>query len=241
MIRPGSVASSAASCWSSLSPHGSMSTTGPRFEARIASTASITGSGFMTIPGPPPNGMSSTCRWRSCVKSRRSCAEKPITPRSMARPITPCLKTGPNIAGKIVTMSNLIVSARVLEPEHPVGHDDAPALEVDGDDGVPGRGDQPLDRPLPAHPHVIGGPLQDLVDDAGPGARGGEDLEADHLPVIEVALLQRPLLLVGDFQVATAEELGQRPVVDAAELEHNAGVAVAAPLDLVRAPVEDEL
>ncbi len=31
------------------------------------------GSGLSTMPSPPPKGRSSTVRWRSCVKLRRSC------------------------------------------------------------------------------------------------------------------------------------------------------------------------
>ena len=56
---------------------------------RIWSTAAKNGSGFITIPGPPPNGMSSTTRCRSVVKSRRSCTPTSSTPRPMARPTTP--------------------------------------------------------------------------------------------------------------------------------------------------------
>ena len=40
--------------------------------ASIASSARKIGSGFSTIPGPPPYGTSSTTRCRSVVKSRRS-------------------------------------------------------------------------------------------------------------------------------------------------------------------------
>jgi len=49
-------------------------------------TASPQGSGFMTMPGPPPYGASSTVRCRSWVKSRRSCTARSISPSAMARP-----------------------------------------------------------------------------------------------------------------------------------------------------------
>jgi hypothetical protein len=39
-----------------------------RFKLSIASKS---GSGFSNIPGPPPNGRSSTVLCRSCVQSRR--------------------------------------------------------------------------------------------------------------------------------------------------------------------------
>src|SRR5689334_3441723 len=164
MISPGSLDSSTAMFWSRTSPQGSMSTTGPEFLARIDSTASITGSGFITIPGPPPNGMSSTWRCRSWVCSRRSCASSSSFPRSTARPITPCWNTGPNMPGKMVTTSNLISVAvfRVLDPEQPVGHDDAAGGDVDLDDGVLRRRDQVLDRALPADPDVVRRALEDL-------------------------------------------------------------------------------
>src|SRR5213082_264470 len=72
------------------------------------STASNTGSGFITMPGPPPNGTSSTWRCRSWVKSRRPCVCTSMTPRSTARPTTPWRKTAPNMSGKIVMTSNLM-------------------------------------------------------------------------------------------------------------------------------------
>src|SRR5438034_1470098 len=175
MMSPGSWASSPASRWSSRSPQGSMRMTGPGFVARSDSTASITGSGFMTIPGPPPNGISSTCRWRSCVCSRRSCARSSTRPLSMARPITPCPKTGPNIAGKMVTTSNLIslVSSVVgfVDPQQPVRDHHAAARDIDLEHGVFGGRNQVLDRTFTADPDIVGGPLQHLLDDADVGAR----------------------------------------------------------------------
>ncbi len=50
---------------------------GPRRRRRLPvkdSTASKIGSGFKTIPSPPPKGRSSTTLCRSCVQPRRSCA-----------------------------------------------------------------------------------------------------------------------------------------------------------------------
>src|SRR5260370_42044564 len=85
----------------------------------------------MTMPGPPPNGMSSTCRWRSCEWSRRSCVWTSSIPRSMPRPTTPCSNKCPNIAGKIVTTSNLIeiYYLCILGLDHLVPDHDAPRLE----------------------------------------------------------------------------------------------------------------
>ncbi len=57
------------------------------------------------MPGPPPNGMSSTTRCRSVVWSRRSCTRTSSTPRPAARPTTPSASGACTIAGKMVTMS----------------------------------------------------------------------------------------------------------------------------------------
>ena len=51
-----------------------------------SSSASPQGSGFITMPAPPPYGVSSTVRWRSCVHVRRSWAAKLTVPASIALP-----------------------------------------------------------------------------------------------------------------------------------------------------------
>src|SRR5256886_6573535 len=244
MMSPGSWASSPASRWSSRSPQGSMRMTGPGFVDRSDSTASITGSGFMTIPGPPPNGMSSTCRWRSCVCSRRSCARSSTRPLSMARPITPCPKTGPNIAGKMVTTSNFIslVSSVVgfVDPQQPVRDHHAAARNIDLELGVFGGRIQVLDRTFTADPDIVGGPLQHLLDDADVGARLSHRHESHHLPVVETTLLQRPHLFVRDLEVPASKEVGHRPIVDPAQLDHQARLRLAAPLGLAVATLEHQ-
>ena len=55
--------------------------------AANASTASNSGSGFMSMPWPPPNGASSTVRCLSCVHVRRSCASNAKMPAARARPM----------------------------------------------------------------------------------------------------------------------------------------------------------
>jgi hypothetical protein len=77
--------------------------------ASIASSARKIGSAFRTIPGPPPYGTSSTTRWRSVVNSRRSRTFTSSVPRSIARPRMPAASGCSIIAGKIVTMSKVIV------------------------------------------------------------------------------------------------------------------------------------
>ena len=58
-----------AAAWSNRRPAGLVITTSPSppHRARTACTARYSGSAFITIPGPPPNGTSSTTRWRSVV------------------------------------------------------------------------------------------------------------------------------------------------------------------------------
>src|SRR2546427_3647687 len=192
MMSPGSAASSVARRGSRRSPHGSSRTTGPALWGRIDSTASNTGSGLITMPGPPPNGTSSTCRWRSWVCSRRSCVWSSMIPRSMPRPTTPCSNTGPNMAGKIVTTSNLMVWLRFLDLEQPIGDDHAPCFEAHLQHRVARGWNQVLDLAVAAHPHVVGGPLEDFGNSAQLPARTGLDHQPDHLMVVEVTVVQRP-------------------------------------------------
>src|ERR1700674_4997344 len=243
MISPGFAASSRTSSWSRRSPQGSMRITGPVFSLRIASTASITGSGFITIPGPPPNGMSSTWRCRSWVKSRRSCACSCTTPRSIARPITPCAKTGPNMPGKMVTTSNRINRSipRVLVLEQRVRDHHAAAGDVDLDAGVLRRGDEVLNRAFAADPHIVGGALEDLLDHAEAPAVLGHRGEPYDLPVIEAPGFDGPHRLVRQLEVPASEQLGQGSAVDAVELDHQPWLAFAAPLDLAVASVEQDV
>ena len=71
---------------------------------RSPSSASPHGSGFMTMPAPPPYGVSSTVRWRSWVRSRRSCVRTSMRPDWRALPSSDRSSTR-RTTGKIVTMS----------------------------------------------------------------------------------------------------------------------------------------
>ena len=86
--------------------------------ARMCSAARKNGSGFITIPGPPPYGTSSTTRCRSVVKSRRSWTFRSMTPASTPRATTPSASGWSNIRGKIVTMSNFIADLARRAPIH---------------------------------------------------------------------------------------------------------------------------
>src|ERR1035437_3648878 len=72
-------------------------------------SASANGSGFSTIPSPPPKGRSSTVRCRSCVKARRSCTPTDTSPSASARRSIPFSKKLVKNSGKIVTISKRIL------------------------------------------------------------------------------------------------------------------------------------
>src|SRR5437899_6087072 len=75
------------------------------FSSANASTASKIGSGFSNIPGPPPNGRSSTVLCRSCAQSRNWCNRKSSNPACRAR-LMMLSSSGPaNIAGNKVSTS----------------------------------------------------------------------------------------------------------------------------------------
>src|SRR3990172_5543236 len=149
MIRCFSRASSLATSCVSGRPWGEVRMTrgvAPARCARIASTAAKNGSTFMTMPAPPPYGASSTWRWRSVVKSRRSQTRTSSSPRSRARPIT-LTSRGRKASGKIVTMSILIqpsgLSLSLEETRHGMDND-APGGGIDAHDDGRDRRDENL-------------------------------------------------------------------------------------------------
>ena len=146
----------------------------------------------------------------------------------MARPTTPCLNTG---AEHLRKDGDDVESHGVLDPHQPVGNDD-PAVRSKStlDDGVPGRRDQVLDSALPADPDVIGRALQHLGDGPQLTPRARESREADHLVMVETAIPQGPGGILRDFEIAAAQQLGHRAVVDSPELHDQARLPRAAPL-----------
>src|ERR1035441_4721660 len=72
-------------------------------------SASANGSGFKTIPSPPPKGRSSTVRWRSWVKARRLCTSTVTSPSASARRRIPFSKMLVKNSGKMVMISNFIL------------------------------------------------------------------------------------------------------------------------------------
>src|SRR5580700_995596 len=106
----GSVAYRAAMSWVNGTPLG-VGTTSRADPASsspggmISSSASPQTSGFMTMPGPPPNGTSSTVWCTSVAQDRRSCTPNSMSPRAAAFPISETRSGLPKYSGKIVTMS----------------------------------------------------------------------------------------------------------------------------------------
>src|SRR6185436_1185311 len=139
---------------------------------RICSTAFSSGSGFITIPGPPPYGTSSTLRCRSVVKSRRSWIFTSSNPRSTPRPITPSAMPASTIRGKIVTISNLTLSflalsrARAIHVEQTLrGRDPNPLpLDVDLDANLNGQRNQHLAARALDFKHAARGTTDHLDD-----------------------------------------------------------------------------
>src|ERR1700683_4186778 len=72
---------------------------------QAAAMPAHSGSGFNTMPGPPPYGRSSTVRCRSCVCARGSSVPTLKSPRSNARPSTPWRSASSIRAGNSVTTS----------------------------------------------------------------------------------------------------------------------------------------
>src|SRR5713226_5806582 len=144
----------------------------------------------------------------------------------MPRPTTPCSNTGPNMAGKIVTTSNLIESSLcVLGLDQPVRDDDSPRLEVHLQHRVPRGRNQVLDGALAADPDVVGRPLQDLGDRAEVLARAGLHRQPNDLVVVEATVPKRAPGGLRNFQVVAPKQLGHRAVVDAQEFHHQPWLA----------------
>src|SRR5215472_1063733 len=104
---PGSRASSCACAWPKRSPCADRYTRGLPAGSRAcaARIAAISGSGFITMPGPPPYGRSSTVRCTSLVCARGSSVPTLSVPRAIARPMTPNSSVPAIMRGNSVTTS----------------------------------------------------------------------------------------------------------------------------------------
>src|ERR1700726_2526781 len=92
--------------WLNGTPLGVGTTSRARGErARMSSSASPQTSGFITMPGPPPNGRSSTLWCTSVAQDRRSCTPNSMSPRAAAFPISETRSGLSKYSGKIVMTS----------------------------------------------------------------------------------------------------------------------------------------
>ena len=76
------------------------SRTGLSARARVWKQSKM-GSGLRTMPSPPPKGRSSTVRWRSWVKARRSWVRRSTRPARAARATTPWVSGLTKKSGKM--------------------------------------------------------------------------------------------------------------------------------------------
>src|SRR6266850_1737361 len=127
-MRSSAASSAANGCWNSL-PCAESSTTDSRALPRSLSalgaicndsTASKIGSGFSTMPSPPPKGRSSTVRCLSRVNPRRSCTPISMSPASRARRTIPCSSGPRKKSGKMVRISNFIANLRAASSGAPL-------------------------------------------------------------------------------------------------------------------------
>src|ERR1035438_8623248 len=105
------------------------------------SIAANTGSGFSTIPAPPPNGRSSAVRCLSVVQPLRSCTATWSRPLEQALPRPRSERNPSSIRGKRVRTS--MRSMKEKNPEgHPglVGHRSGPQLGAFASSGRSRRG-----------------------------------------------------------------------------------------------------
>src|SRR5262245_24994248 len=145
----------------SRSPCGDMYTTrtGPFARRFSASIALSKGSTFMTIPGPPPYGRSSTVLCRSSVWSRGFSIVSSRLPCAIARATTPSSVSTRNMSGKILTTPTHIASFL----GSPV-HDDTFCRQIHVRHDVTDKRDQDLAARGSHHDHVVSACLHQFRD-----------------------------------------------------------------------------
>src|SRR3990170_3951781 len=201
-IRCCSPASRRASRWVSSSPWGERRTAfpGPN-RVRSASTPAKIGSGFITIPPPPPKGASSVTRCFPSAKSRRSCTPTASSPASLAR-ARMLWSSGPEkIPGKSVRMS-----IRTLPPLRG-GHHDAAARDVHLADELGNHRKEGLPLLAPDGEPVVSRPLLNPGDLPDADPRGVHHFAADQVRDVILPLLRGRKLLPKD------RDQGTRPLL----------------------------
>ena len=205
--RPASASGRAASG----TPAGRSSAT----EAMAASTTS----GRSTMPAPPPNGVSSTVRWRSVAKSRMLTASSDQMSDCSARPASECASGPGNISGNSVS-----TEARQAMRAQPASrtsagdvhggrrHDhDAAGRHIDlRHAGAGERQQQRLAAFLLDLQTCAGAVVMDGADRAEARAIGIERMQPDQVRQIELVFLRLRQLRPIDIEPRIGQRLGRR-------------------------------
>src|ERR1700753_1443367 len=129
------------------------------------------------MPGPPPNGRSSTRRYGSVVKSRGFHAFTSISPRSCARPTTPNPEHCAMKSGNSVTTSMCIASPS-LEIRIPIDGDFG-FLQIHRVDELPeDERNHPLAWTVLHHHHIVGAGREQMAHGAERHALLVHDVDA---------------------------------------------------------------
>src|SRR5580658_7458111 len=204
----------------------------------ISSSASPHTSAFMTMPGLPPNGTSSTVWCTSVAQRRRSCTRNSRSPRAAAFPISETRSGLSKYSGKIVTMSTRSPTAsplysaerRWFEVEQAGGRvdDDQPGVHIHlGHDRLHERDQAFLASAVRAldHEQVLA-VVEHVADHAHLLAVRRAHAEPDQLMVAELVRVARARELGGvDAQPGPGQLCGRGPVRDPLEADQElAGV-----------------
>src|SRR5690606_1351250 len=170
--------------------------------SQARSIAASSGSGFITMPWPPPYGVSSTVRCRSLVKSRGLTKSTSTSSAARALPSRLAASGESNSSGNSVTTVKRMAAGRgwarwaasaaadpILRDALGRVDDDAAPIEVDVDQELVDHGEQPLDRAVLDHQPVL---------------RAGLD-PADHAPVGAVRQLDAAADQIGEQHLVVAE------------------------------------
>src|SRR5215213_230530 len=225
-------ANSAASACESLRPCGESSTTRvPKGYASHSlapvklSTAAKIGSGFKTIPSPPPNGLSSTCRCLPAAHSRRSCALTSTNPAACARRIIPYSNAPRKKSGKMVMTSKRIAESRNLKLQQAFRrvYADEFFFDVNENADVFRHRDQVLAPAFAVdHQHLDAASAHHLAHRAEPLAPYGLDATAREFPLVELILFKLDALRLRHGELAADELRRLFGGVVARELEDDA-------------------
>src|SRR5690242_13298185 len=218
MSAPGPHASASTRACVNGAPRGLMSRRGRLSSgASAASIARASTSAFITMPGPPPAGVSSTVRWRSVAWVRMSCASSRQMPVASALPARLCPSGPGNISGKMgrtvaCHMVSVLVACAASVLEHTGGRidHDAAALDVDHRHGRAGewQHDGLAFAFLSQLENVAGAEIVDCHDRAELAAVRCDRRKPDQVGVIELVRRRCRQALARHEELYIGEALG---------------------------------